>query len=153
MDFLVPKYRRDPNEKVYSLYNGVSSNGATVTTLVKPSADRNRLEATRVDGPPIPRGQGGRIAVLVLGGMETTLDEMQYILEARREKKFVPKRGPGEISQMCQLLQERRNEAIKHLRKNPSEAQRPKRKIRLFLPVGYRMAPTGEPGLRVRVRA
>jgi hypothetical protein len=153
MDFLVPKYRRNPNEKVYSLYSGVSNTGGTVTTLVKPSEDRNHLEATRTYGPMMPRGQGGQVAVLILGGMETTLDEMEYILEAKRQKKFVPQRGPREISQMCQLLQERRNEAIKFFRRNPSEAPRPKKRIRLYLPVGYKMAPTREPGFRVRVRA
>lgn len=153
MDFFAPKHRRDPNAKVHSLYHGVSSNGGTVTALVKPGVDMNRLEVTRVEGPPLPRGQGGQVAVLILGGMETTLDEIEHILEAKRQKKFVPRRGPGEISQMCQMLQERRNEAIKYYRKNPSEAPRPKRKIRLYLPVGYRMAPTSEPGLQVRVRA
>ncbi len=153
MEILTTKYRRDPNAKVYSLYSGVSRHGGTVTTLVKPSADRNRLEATSVYGPPMPRGQGGQVAVLILGGMETTLAEVQDILEAKRQKKFVPRRGPGEIVQMCQFLQERRNEAIRYYRKNPSEAPRPKKTVRLLLPVGYKMAQTNEPGLRVRVRA
>lgn len=153
MDFLVPKYRPDPNAKVFSLYSGVSASGGTVTTLVKPSADRNHLEATRTYGPMMPRGQGGQIAVLILGGMETTLAEVQDILEAKRQKKFVPRRGPGEISQMCQFLQERRNEAIKYFRRNPSEAPKPRRRVGLYLPTGYRMVPTSEPGLRMRVRS
>lgn len=152
VEILVPKFRRDPNEKVDSLYSGVSRGGGTVTTLIKPSLDCNRLEATSVYGPGLPRGQGGRIAILVLGGMETTLDEVEYILEAKRQKKFVPKRGPGEIAEMCRFLLEARNERVKHLRKNPAERPR-KKTVRLYLPVGYHFAPTAEPGLSLAVRS
>ena len=87
----------------------------------------------------------------MLGGLETTLDEMEYILEARKQKKFVPQRTGGEIAQMCQLLHERRNEAIKYFRKNPSEAPK-KKSVRLHLPVGCRLVPTSEPGLKIVAR-
>lgn len=150
MEILVPKYRRDPNAMVHSLYSGVGGRG-TVLAVTKRHATEDRLETTRAMGPVMPRGEGGLVAVLVLGGMETTLDEMEYILEARRQKKWEPTRGGGEIAQMCRALQDRRNEAIKHLRKNPSEAPK-KRKARMYLPVGFRMAQTSEPGLRVRMK-
>jgi hypothetical protein len=156
MDFLVPKYRRNPNAKVESLYSGVASGNRTVTTLVKPSLDANRMEATRVYGPGLPRGSGGRIAVLVLGGMETTLDEMEYIIEAKRSKKFIPQRGPGEIASMARLLFARRNEQIearqKYLKANPSEMPKKKRTVTLHLPVGFRYMPTNEPGVRILAR-
>ena len=153
MEFSVPKYRRDPNEKIEAVYSGVTHGNRTVTTIVRPSLDRNRMEATRVYGPALARGEGGRVAVLVLGGMETTLDEMEYILEAKREKKFVPRRNQGEIAQMCRLLQNRRNEAIEAARRrlaanSVTETPRKKKKV-LHLPVGYRMVQTSEPGLRV----
>ena len=151
MDILVPKYRRNPNERVESLYFGVAQGNRTVTTLVKPSLDRNRLEASRAYGPMLPRGSGGQVAVLVLGGMETTLAEMEYILEAKRQKRFVPRRSNHEIADMCRLLTERRNDQIRYLRKNPSEAPK-RRPVRLLLPRGYRFVRTSEPGLRVRVR-
>ena len=155
MDFFVPKYRRNPNEKIESLYSGVAGGHQTVTTIVKRSLDCNRMEATRVYGPGIPRGQGGRIGVLVLGGMETTLDEMEYILGAKQDKKFIPQRGSGEIAKMCRALLERRNEQIearqKYLKANPSEKPK-KRRIRLHLPVGFRYVGTSEPGLCVLAR-
>ena len=152
MDFLVPKYRRDPNAKIESLYCGVANGGKTVTRLVKPALDCNHLEATCEYGPGLKRGEGGRIGILVLGGMETTLDEMEYLVEAKKQKPFVPRRSGGEIAQMCHLLIERRNDMIRHLRKNPSEAPKKKRTVRLHLPVGYRMMPTSEPGLKVLAR-
>ena len=156
MEIYAPKYKRNPNEKVESFYVGVASGGRTVTTVVKPSLDRNRMEATRTYGPGIPRGQGGRIAVLVLAGMETTLDEVEYLVAAKQNKKFVPKRGPGEIMAMGRLLLERRNEAIlarrKHLMANPSEAPKPKRRARLYLPVGLRYIGTNELGVRALAR-
>ena len=155
MEFFVPKYRRNPNEKIESLYHGVALGHQTVTTLVKPSLDRNRMEATRVYGPGLPRGVGGQVGVLVLGGMETTLDEMEYILEARRQKKFIPRRSPGDIVAMCRLVADRRNEQIdaknKFLARNPSMVSK-KRRVRLHLPVGYKMVQTSEPGLRVLAR-
>lgn len=151
MEIVVPKHRLDPNAKVEALYSGVASEYRTVTTLVRPSADGNRMERIRTYGPPIPRGQGGQVAVLVLGGMETTLAELQYILEAQKEKKFVPQRKPGEIAQMCRLLAERRNELIEQWRKRPQE--RPRRPGKgLYLPRGYRMVPTREPGFKVLAR-
>ena len=156
MDILTSNFKRDGNAKVQSLYAGVALGGRTVTTIVKPSADGNRMEATKVYGPGLAPGQGGRIAVLVLGGMETTLDEMEYIIAAKREQKFVPRRTGGEIAEMCRLLQMRRNEQIeaqrKHLAGNPSEAPKKKRTVRLHLPVGYRMAKTGVEGLRILAR-
>lgn len=155
METFAPKFRRNPNEKVELLYSGVASGGRTVTTVVKPSLDRNRMEATRVYGPGIPRGQGGRIAVLILGGMETTLDEMEYLIAAKQDKKFIPQRGPGEIAAMGRLLLQRRNQQIedrqKYLKANPSEAPK-KQRIRLHLPVGLRYVGTSEPGLRVLAR-
>lgn len=156
MEYFVPKYRRNPNAKVESLYVGVASGGRTVTTLVKPSVDGNRMEATRVYGPGLARGEGGRIGVLVLAGMETTLDEVEYLVAAKQDKKFIPKRGPGEIASMGRMLMMRRNEQVeaaqKHLRANPSEAPKKKRTVRLHLPVGFRYMPTSEPGLRVLAR-
>jgi len=153
MEILVPKYRRDPNEKVESIYSGIAPRNQTVTVIRKPSIDRNRMESTKVYGPGLARGEGGRVGVLVLGGMETSLDEMEYILEAKRQQKFVPRRSSGQIAEMCRMLIERRNEAIEHskehFRKNPSELPK-KRRVRLHLPVGYRMIPTSEPGLRIR---
>ena len=153
MDHFTPKYRRDPNEKVQSLYYGVANGARVVTSVVKPSLDRNRMEATRTYEPGMERGAGGRCAVIVLGGMEATLDEVEYILEAKKQKPFKPQRNPGEIAHMCGLLMERRNEAIRYFRKNPSEAPKPKKKTaRIYLPSGYRYMPTNEPGLKVLAR-
>ena len=149
MDFLIPKYRRDPNEKVHSLYSGVAHGNRTVTTLIKKSRTEDKMEATRTWGEPeLGRGESGRAMVLVIGGMETSLDEVEYILQAKQEKKFVPKRSPGDIVRMCEFVADRRNELIKHLRKNPSEAPK-KRTVRMYLPVGYRYVPTSEPGLSI----
>jgi len=156
MEVLVPKYRRNPNEKIEAIYSGVTHGNRTVTTIVKPSLDRNRMEKTRIYGPPMARGQGGLAAVIVLGGMETTLDEMEYIIEAKRSQKFVPRRGVSEIAEMCRLLNERRNEAIMEARKHPQKAPAtapPRRTARLYLPTGYRWAKTAQPGLRVAVRS
>ena len=154
MEILAPKYRPDPNEKVYSLYQGVASGGGTVTVTIKKSRTEDKLEATRTYGPrQVERGQGGQIAVLVIGGMETSLDEMQYILEARKQKTFVTKRTGGEVAQMCQMLRERRNDTIRYYRKNPSEAPKPKKRtVKLHLPVGFRLMDTSEPGFQVVAR-
>lgn len=152
MDFFTPKYRRNPNAKVYSLYSGVASGTRTITRVVMKDPLADRLAATSNYGPGLPRGQSGEIAVLVIGGMETTLDEMEYILEARKQKRFVPRKTGGEIAEMCRLVAERRNDAIRYYRTNPSEMPKPKRKVVLHLPVGYRMMQTTEPGLQVRVR-
>ena len=155
MDILTNTYKADPNAKVHSLYQGVAPGNRTVTTLVKPSRDGQRLEATKQYGPMMERSAGGRAAILVLGGMETTLAEMQYILEAKKAKVFVPKRAPGDIVAMCRLVQERRNELIesrrKFLKANPSDAPK-KRRIRMYLPVGYRFVPTTVPGFQVLAR-
>lgn len=153
MEIITPKYRRNPNEMVSSIYVGVAPGDRTVTTVVKPSADRNSMEGVSTYGEGLPRGVGGRIGVLVIGGMVTTLDEMEYIIEAKKAKKFVPKRTSGEIVEMCRLLAERRNEQILEARKlvqrNPATARR---KVRLHLPVGMRYVQTAEPGLQVLAR-
>lgn len=152
MDILTDNYKRDPNAKVHSMYFGVSPLGGTVTTIVKKHPTEDRLETTRVFGAPMERGTGGRAAVLILGGMETTLDEMEDILAAAKAKKFTPKRSSGEIAAMCDYLRERRNEAIREARKNQPAAKPKKRTIKFYLPVGYRMAETGVPGLRLTVK-
>ncbi len=156
MDILTNKFARNPNEMVASVYSGVASGGRTVTTITKASADRNHMETTKVYGPGIPRGQGGHIGVLVLGGMVTTLDEMEYIVAAKKEKRFVPRRNPSDIAGMCRLIAERRNEQIEAARKqathNPSEMPQKRRTVRLHLPVGVRYVGTDVPGLRVLAR-
>ena len=153
MELLTNKYRRNPNAMIHSAYLGVGDGHTTVTRITAVNRDADRMETTRAYGVGIPRGQGGRIATLVLGGMETTLDEIEYILQGVKEKKFVPKRTNGDIVTMCRMLAERRNAQVKYLRKNPSEA--PKRKLarrRLYLPVGYRMADTSEPGFKIAMK-
>ena len=148
-----PKYRRDPNEKIDSLYYGVAPGGlGMVTRMIKPARDGSKMEVSQTrTGNVMPRGQGGLAGILILGGMETTLDEMEDIMQARKEKKFVPRRGPGEIADMCRHLIERRNEAVLHMRKNPSERQNfaPKKTVRLHLPVGCRMVQTPVRGMKV----
>lgn len=155
MEFLVPKYRRDPNEKIESIYAGVAHGNQTVVRVVKPSLDRNRMEATSAYGPGLARGQGGLVAVLVLGGMETTLDEMEYIVANKQAKEFKPRRKEGEIASMCRLLLARRLEQYearrKYLKGNPSEAPKRKR-VRFYLPTGYRFVNTPEPGFQVVAR-
>ena len=83
MEILTNNYKRNPNALVHSLYQGVSVLGGSVIALTKkhPTEDRLQRIITPTDG--LARGQSGLAAVLVLGGMETTLDEMEYILEAR----------------------------------------------------------------------
>ena len=156
MEHFTPKYRRNPNEKIESLYVGVASGNRTVAAIVRPSLDRDHMETSKVYGPGLPRGVGGRIAVLVLAGRETTLDEVEYIVQAKQAKKFIPQRGPGEIAQMGRLLLERRNEQIearvKYLKANPSEMPKKKRTVRLHLPVGFRYVGTSEPGLNILAR-
>ena len=150
METFTPKFRRNPNEKVHSLYSGVVSGHRTVTRVVKVAPDHNHLEAERAYGPGMPRGQGGQIGVFIMGGLETTLDEMQYLLEEHKQKPFVPRRTISEVANMCRMLIERRNDLIRHYRKNPSEAPNPPRRtVRLHLPVGYRYVGTSEPGLQV----
>lgn len=141
---------------VASIYVGVAAGNRTVTRVVKPSADRNHMEVSTTYGPGLARGQSGRVGVLVLGGMVTSLDEMEYIVQAKQAKEFVPRRNGGEIAEMCRLVQIRRNEQIearqKYLKANPSEAPKPKRKVRLHLPVGFHYVRTSEPGLQVLAR-
>lgn len=151
MEILIPKYRRNPNEKISSLYYGVANGNRTMTSLVKKSPTEDRMERTRGYGPGMARGQGGQVGVLVLGGMETSLDEIEYILEEYKQRKFKPERSSKEIVNMCHMLLERRNDLVRHLRKNPSE--RPKtRPVTLHLPVGYRFVGTGKPGMEVLAR-
>ena len=154
MEIIVPKHRRDPNQMVSTVYVGVAPGNRTVTTVVRPSLDHNHMEATSTYGEGLPRGVGGQIGILVIGGMVTTLDEMEYIIEAKKEKKFVPKHTPGEITAMCRLVTERRNEQIREARKlvqrNPSTG--PKRRVRLHLPVGFRYVQGPVPGLEVLAR-
>ena len=149
MELLTHKYRRNPNAMVTTAYVGVASGNRTVTRVTAVNKDADRLESSRVYGAGIPRGQGGRVATLILGGMETTLDEIEYMLEGIKEKKFVPQRKPGDIVAMCRMVAERRNERIKYLRKNPSEAPKRKPGPVLHLPVGFRMVDAGLPGARV----
>ena len=155
MEILTPKYRRNPNELVQSLYQGVSSvAGGQASVVVKkhPTEDRMQRIITPVSGG-LQRGQGGMAAVLVLGGMETTLSEMEYILEARQSKKFVPKRTSGDVAEMCRLVANKRNEQIMAARKLPQAASAPKpRRPGLYLPRGFKMVPTSEPGLKIRAR-
>ncbi len=152
MDFFAPQFRRDPNERIHSLYTGVADGGTTVTAIRRVSADRNSLETTRVYGPGLERGQGGQIATLILGGLEATLDEVEYIAEAKRQKKFIPKNSPSDVVKMCHLILERRNDTIRAQRKANVITGTPRRKVTLHLPVGFRMVNTTEPGLRVLAR-
>ena len=76
MDFLVPRFRRDPNAMVHSAYVGVASGGRTVTRITAINKDADRFESTRLYAPGMPRGASGRAATLILGGMETSLDEI-----------------------------------------------------------------------------
>ena len=152
MELLTQKYRRNPNAMVHSAYVGVAHGTRTVVRVSALNKDAQRIETTRVYSAGLPRGQGGRIATIVLGGLETTLDEVEYILEGIKEKKFVPERTPVDISRMCQMVAERRNDRIKYWRKNPSEAPKAKPKPNFYLPAGYRMAATSVPGLRLPVK-
>ena len=140
---------------VHTAYVGVAPGMRTVTRVTAVDKAGDRLATTQVFGAGIPRGQGGRVATIILGGMETTLDEVEYMLDGIKEKKFVPQRKPADISKMCQMIAEQRNERIKYLRKNPSEASNlPKPKRRgLYLPKGYRMVPTPVPGFRIAAGA
>lgn len=150
MEWFSPRFRRDPNEKVESLYYGVGPRGTVMTDLVTKSRDADAMMSTKTYEPGLARGEGGQAAVIILGGMETTLDEMEDILEAKKQEQFVPRRSGKEIADMCRLLLEQRNDTIRYYKKNPSEA--PKRKtVRLYLPVGMRYADTSEPGLKMLV--
>ena len=137
MEILSNKYRYDGNVKVHSAYVGVANGHRTITAIKAVNKNADRLDTSRAYGVGIPRGQGGRIGTLILGGMETTLDEIHYILEGVKEKKFVPVNKPKDIAQMCRELIERRNDRIKYLRKNPSEAPKRRRAPTLYLPAKY----------------
>ena len=153
MEILTQKYRRDPNTMVHSAYVGVAPGGGAVTRLTTVNRDADRMETSQEYSPGIPRGAGGRIATIILGGMVTTLDEVEYIIEGMKEKPFVPLRSNNEISRMCQLVAERRNDRIKYLRKNPSEAPKPRPQGPAFyLPVGVKMRQTPIPGFRIAVK-
>ena len=153
MEILTNKYKRDGNAMVSTAYVGVAPGGGTVTRVTSVNKNTDSFESTRAYGAGMPRGASGRVGTFILGGMETTLVEIEDMLVGIKEKKFVPQRGSAEIAQMCRHLIERRNDRIKYLRKNPSEAPKPKRKgPTLLLPVGYRMVDTPVPGLRVAVK-
>ena len=150
MEHFTPKYRYDPNEKVESLYFGVGNGNTTVTRVVKKSRDSDSMETSRTyERNSVERLQGGYIGTFIIGGMETTMDEMRDILEAKKEKKWVPRRSGKEIADMCRALIEQRNDDIKYYRKNPSEAPKPKPKPVLYLPTGYQYVDTSEPGLKI----
>lgn len=136
---------------VHNAYVGVARGGGVVTRITYADRDADRMVTTVSRGTGVPRGHGGKIATIILAGMETTLDEVQYMLEGIKEKKFVPQRKPSDIAQMCRMVAERRNDRIKYLRKNPSEAPPLKPKT-LYLPVGYRMVDTPIPGFRITAR-
>jgi GTP-binding protein len=131
----------------------VAPGGAVVTSVVKKHPVEDRMEAVKDYGPGMARGQGGRIAVFILGGMETTLDEMEYLLLRQKEKTFQPRRTGGEITGMCMELTQRRNDRIKYFQKNPSEKPKLRKKTgTLYLPAGVRWMPTLEPGFKVAAR-
>ena len=148
MEFFAPKYRDDPNEKVAYLYHGIAPGGRVITKIVKADPEKKHLVSESSFGPGIPRGQGGNIGTLIIGGMETTLAEMRDIMAAKQEKKWVPRRSDSDVVDMCRYLLEKRNDLIRHYRKNPSEAPKVPKPV-LYLPVGCRMVDTVEPGLKI----
>ena len=137
---------------VASAYVGVASGGRTVSTVTAVNKADDRLERSATFGRGLPRGQGGRIGTFILGGMVTTLDEVEYIVEGIKEKRFVQQKSRGEIAKMCDELAERHNTLIRHYLRNPSEAPAPRPKAPFYLPVGVRMMQTPEPGFRIAVR-
>ncbi len=152
MEFFTPKYRRDPNAPVHSAYIGLTQGRKVVTRIVKRNPD-GKMETTIIEEPHLQPGEGGFVAHIILGGMETSLAEIEYLIEANREKKFVPRKSNKQVADMCRLLLEKRNEQIKYLRKNPSELSNlPKRKPILHLPVGFHYKDTPEPGLKILAR-
>ena len=152
MEILVPKYRRDPNAMVHSAYTGLASGNRSVTTIRSFNKNTERMETSRIYGEGgLARGQSGKVGTFILGGLVTTLAEVEYLVQGIKEKKFVRRRSSSEIVNMCRELTERRNERIKYLRKNPSEASNLKPRRGLFLPKRIRMARTSEPGLSIAV--
>lgn len=158
MDWFAPKHRRDPNALVDSLYIGVAPGGRTVTSIKKHAVDGDRMETTRTYGPGLPRGQSGNVGHLILGGMATTLAEMEDLAAAKmeRNKEFQPINSPSEIVKRCRELIALRNEQIEDARKRRGlsiTATPPAKKApALYLPVGCSMVPTREPGLHVLAR-
>lgn len=152
MELLTNRYRRDPNAMVHSAYVGVAPGFRTVTRITQVNRNEDRFATSRIYGVGLPRGASGKAATIILGGMETTLDEVEYMLEGIREKKFTPQRSPSDIARMCQLVAERRNAKIKYWRKNPSEAPKRRASPVLHLPVGFRMAQTPIPGFKIAMK-
>lgn len=157
MEFLAPKYRRDPNEMIDTIYHGVVPGGRTVTAIRRVSEDRNHMVTDKQYGPGIPAQQGGRVGVFIMGGLETTLDEMTDLLNERRNEPMQVQKQPWEVAKMCHDLMAKRNQIIEDQRKlqarNPSMRPRrlPTRPV-LHLPSGFRMKETSEPGLKVLAR-
>lgn len=154
VQILAPKYRQNPNAPVHSAYTGVSNNGRTVTAITRVAPDGNHLMTERVEGPSLPRGAGGHVGTLVLGGLVTSRAEMEDIMQYRAAQQFKPRRKNGEIAKAIYQGLALRNQAIEDARRyykgNPSEMPKRKKKVRLYLPVGYRFVPTGVPGLSLR---
>lgn len=148
-----PKHRYDPNAMVHSMYRGVAPGGRVVTSLIKPDVAGSHMETSRTYEEGLPPGQGGFIGHIIIGGMETTLDEMEELMEAKREKKWVPRKSGKDIADMCRHLMEIRNVKIRYYRKNPSEAPKfqPKKNV-LLLPVGVKWQDTPIPGLQVTAK-
>lgn len=149
MEFFTPKHRDDPNEKIAYLYHGVAAGGRVITKIIKADPEKKHLVSESVFEPGIPRGQGGNIGTLIIGGLETSLAEMQDIMAAKQEKKWVPRKSNSDIAEMCRYLLEARNDAIRYYRKNPSEIPPKKPKPILYLPTGCKMVQTAEPGLKI----
>ncbi len=148
-----PKFRRDPNAMVHSMYRGVASGGQIVTSLIKPDPVTGRMETIRTYEDNQERGLGGFAGHIIIGGMETTVDEMEDLMEAKREKKWVPRKSNQDIADMCRHLMEMRNEKIKYYRKNPSEAPPPPpKKNVLLLPVGVKWQDTAVEGFQVATK-
>ena len=153
MDWFAPKYRRDPNAPVHSAYVGLTHGRKMVTKITKPDPN-GRMVTEVIEDSHLQPGEGGFVGHLIIGGMKVSLDEMEYLIEAKKEKKFVPRKSNKEVADMCRLLVERRNDQIKYLRKNPSEMRNlpPKKKPVLHLPVGWHYENTAEPGFKVLAR-
>jgi len=120
MDWFAPKYRRDPNAPVRSAYVGLTHGRKMVTKITKADPE-GRMVTEVIEEPHLQPGEGGFVGHLIIGGMETSLAEIEYLIEAKKEKKFVPRKSNKEVADMCRALMERRNDAIRHYRVNPSE--------------------------------
>jgi hypothetical protein len=151
MEHFTPKYRRDPNARIDWVYHGVAPGGLVVTSVRKRHPVEDRMETVKTYEPGLVRGQGGWAGKFIVGGMESTLDEIEYLVLRQKEKTFVPRKGGKEIADMGRALMERRNDRIKYLQRNPSEKPKPK-PVRLHLPVGCKWVGTSEPGFKVLAR-